>query len=129
MRTIVIKQPWADLIAAGEKSLEIRSWSTSYRGPVLITSGARAATCEHARRWTNERPVDPSRLGITVCVVDLVDVREGATRDARAAGGFDPTGYFSWVLRSPRAVRDLPVKGGLGLRHADPAIVRKLGLR
>lgn len=34
-----IRQPWAALIVAGVKSIEIRSWKTRRRGPVLIHAG------------------------------------------------------------------------------------------
>jgi len=34
-----IKQPWATLVVHGKKQLEIRRWSTSQRGRVLIHTG------------------------------------------------------------------------------------------
>ncbi|GIO08952.1 hypothetical protein J31TS6_49800 [Brevibacillus reuszeri] len=36
MKAITIHQPWATLIALGEKKFETRSWSTKYRGPIAI---------------------------------------------------------------------------------------------
>lgn len=36
MRAITLTQPWATLVALGEKTIETRSWSTSYRGPIAI---------------------------------------------------------------------------------------------
>ena len=36
MKAISIHQPWASLIAFGEKRFETRSWKTDYRGPLLI---------------------------------------------------------------------------------------------
>lgn len=39
MKTLTIKQPWASLIAFGEKEIETRSWRTKYRGPLLIHAG------------------------------------------------------------------------------------------
>jgi len=36
MKAISIRQPWAGLIALGIKDIEIRSWNTNYRGPILI---------------------------------------------------------------------------------------------
>lgn len=35
-RAITLHQPWATLIALGYKTIETRSWSTRYRGPLLI---------------------------------------------------------------------------------------------
>lgn len=36
MKAITIHQPWATLIALGEKQFETRSWATKYRGPLAI---------------------------------------------------------------------------------------------
>lgn len=37
-RAIVLHQPWASLVALGIKKYETRSWSTKYRGKLLICS-------------------------------------------------------------------------------------------
>ncbi|KZS45724.1 2-oxoglutarate dehydrogenase E1 [Paenibacillus glucanolyticus] len=39
MKTITIIQPWATLIALGEKQFETRSWSTKHRGELAIHAG------------------------------------------------------------------------------------------
>ncbi len=39
MRALTLHQPWASLIALGVKTIETRSWSTSYRGPLAIHAG------------------------------------------------------------------------------------------
>jgi hypothetical protein len=36
MKALTLTQPWASLVAIGAKSIETRSWSTSYRGPLAI---------------------------------------------------------------------------------------------
>jgi hypothetical protein len=36
MKAISLWQPWASLLACGEKKFETRSWATSYRGPIAI---------------------------------------------------------------------------------------------
>lgn len=36
MKALTLWQPWASLIALGVKTIETRSWSTSYRGPLAI---------------------------------------------------------------------------------------------
>ncbi len=41
-----LKQPWAALLAAGRKTIEVRRWPTSRRGRILI----------HAARVADERP-------------------------------------------------------------------------
>lgn len=39
MKVITIRQPWATLIALGEKKFETRSWSTNYREELAIHAG------------------------------------------------------------------------------------------
>ena len=39
MKAITISQPYASLIASGEKWVENRVWSTTYRGPLAIHAG------------------------------------------------------------------------------------------
>jgi hypothetical protein len=49
---ISVRQPWAALIVAGLKSIEVRSWPTRRRGRVLI----------HAGKLIDERPEGWARL-------------------------------------------------------------------
>jgi hypothetical protein len=39
-KVLTLTQPWATLVAIGAKRIETRSWSTSYRGPLLIHAAA-----------------------------------------------------------------------------------------
>lgn len=48
-----VKQPWAALLVAGAKTVEVRTWPTSRRGPVLI----------HAAKIPDERPEGWARIG------------------------------------------------------------------
>jgi len=36
MKALSLPQPWAMLVIMGVKEIEKRSWSTAYRGPMLI---------------------------------------------------------------------------------------------
>lgn len=41
MKALTIRQPWASLIGLGVKTIETRSWTTRYRGPLAIHAGKR----------------------------------------------------------------------------------------
>ena len=57
-------------------------------------------------------------------MVDLIDVRATLATDADAACIAPPDGYdFAWVLANPRSVRQVPVKGKLGLYSPDEALL------
>lgn len=49
MKAITIHQPWATLIAIGQKRYETRSWNTDYRGEIAIHAGRNAS--ELTRYW------------------------------------------------------------------------------
>ena len=36
MKTLSLKQPWAELILQGRKKIELRKWNTKFRGEFLI---------------------------------------------------------------------------------------------
>jgi hypothetical protein len=38
LAALSIKQPWANMIISGEKTIETRTWSTDFRGDLLIVS-------------------------------------------------------------------------------------------
>lgn len=40
MKALTLTQPWASLVALGEKRIETRSWGTSYRGELAIHAAA-----------------------------------------------------------------------------------------
>ena len=46
MKAISLWQPWATLVALGEKQIETRSWGTRYRGMLAIHA---------AKKWTTEQ--------------------------------------------------------------------------
>ena len=119
MRALSVRQPWASLIASGRKTVELRSWATKYRGPLLILAGSSVWRGEHA--W----PIGPR--GVSVCVVELVDCREMTPDDAELACLVPPEGFgFAWVLRDARRVNQVATKGKLGLYSPDEALLSQI---
>ena len=116
MRVLSVRQPWASLIESGRKTIELRSWSTKYRGPVLILAGSGI--------WRGtEHPIGPR--GVALCTVDLLDVRPASVGDADSACIVPPDGFdFAWVLGNARSVRQVPVKGKLGLYEASAELLK-----
>jgi len=104
MKALSVKQPWASLIARGHKTIEVRTWSTSYRGPLLICASRRP-------------DIDGLPTGVAVCTINLVDVRPITPEDATAACvKVTPGQQFAWVLESVSPLDfDLPITGRLGL--------------
>lgn len=100
MKALSVKQPFAELIARGEKTIEVRGKLTKYRGPLLIVS------CKSPAFWTTGR---------AVAIVDLVDCRPMTRADADAAVSECRRGDKAWVLENPRRVKPVPIKGQQGM--------------
>ncbi len=137
MKGLWLTKPWATLVARGHKQIETRSWSTPYRGELLIHA-ARVYPLD-CRRFADEEhaagmlPVIVPR-GVVVGVARLVDVRRTEDLVAPAStlsmqeqiyGDYGP-GRFGWVFTDVRALRQpIPCKGALGL-WAVPQVVLDL---
>ena len=134
IKALSLWQPWASLIAMGEKHYETRSWATDYRGPLAIHAAKRWTLAEVqafsnfnkwfvglAEKWdyTNDQ-MHPLPLGAVVCVAKLVDVVpthslvQISFREY-AFGNYAP-GRFAWKLELVN-VFEQPVaaKGSQGL--------------
>lgn len=108
MRALSVKQPYAELIAEGEKKIEYRRWKVNVRGDLLVVASASRQddVCADAR-------LDPEKLvyGAAVCVVDVWKI----TGDE---------GRYKWHLRNPRRVEPEPIKGSASIYHVDDSRIR-----
>lgn len=135
MKAISLWQPYACLVAAGEKANETRSWPTSYRGPLAIHATktmppeAKYLCREEPFRTVLARIPDqygPLVGGAVLAVADLVDCRRIDIRfraHVIAHGlvnemdfGDYTTGRYAWVLSGVRRfVQPYPARGKQGL--------------
>jgi hypothetical protein len=91
VKALTLWQPWADLVAVGAKTIETRSWSTSYRGPLAIHSAkkipAEGADLVASRPFLEEYcgrlglpvagvfiPFFAERRGVVLATCELADV-------------------------------------------------------
>ena len=118
-KALTVKQPFADLLTRvvfrdengeyhAEKTIEVRTRNTSYRGDLLICA--------------SKTPVIPGRLsGVTCGFVELYDTKpvELFTPEDWAATCIPekdrPRKGWGWLMRNPRRVVEMPIKGQLGL--------------
>ena len=76
MKAITVIQPFAELIARGDKRIENRVWATSYRGPLAIHAGKSQSyngdkVFDLAGRYGLERMA--MSFGAIIAVAKLVD--------------------------------------------------------
>lgn len=118
-KALSVKQPYADLLTRvvfwdesgeyhAEKTIEVRSRNTKYRGDMLVCASA--------------KPELPGRMsGVTCGFVELYDVKpiEQFTPEDWAATCIPekdrPRKGYGWMMRNPRRVVEMPIKGQLGV--------------
>lgn len=108
-----IRQPWAELILRGHKTIEVRTLGTNVRGPIYLYTSKVLASSAVVDEALLRHGLDAEVLttGVIVGVVDLVACRQGRRSDAAAAcvPPAELTGKFAWELAHPRRI-DPPVK-------------------
>lgn len=112
-----VKQPWASLIASGRKSIETRTWQTSYRGPLLICAG-KSPDMDAIVRFGGSPEDWELRFppGIALCVVSLVTITPMTQYDEASACCARYPGAYAWRFGPSIAITaHFTVKGKLGL--------------
>jgi len=100
-KAISLKQPWANLVASGKKTIETRRWTTSYRGDLVICS-------------SKNPNIDPA--GYALCIVELYKITPMKKEHEEKACIKIYPGANSWFLRNIRPISPpIPVKGELGI--------------
>ena len=100
MKALSVKQPYANYIASGKKTIETRTWNTKYRGYVIIVSSINPK-------------IEPA--GKALAIAKIVDSRPMIKQDEDKACCKIYPKAFSWILEDIRQIKPFPVKGKLGL--------------
>jgi activating signal cointegrator 1 len=146
MRALSLWEPWATFIAKGWKTIETRSWSTPYRGPIAIHA-AKTKKCldgDEVLGILEDAGLKPQDLdgyrfplGCIVatavlerCVSseDLVDGNQVNDRN-RVMGDFSP-GRFGWLLAEVKPLLiPVPLVGQQGCWELGPEVLEVLAGR
>ena len=137
MKAVTISQPYASIIASGEKWIENRTWPTSYRGAIAIHAGKGTQYLDK-----DELKEYPSgcviAVGKLVACIDLTkiecmghlpeyqDERIPGTKNitwAKALEHEHCEGPWCWILEDVRAVEHVPVRGAQGLWEYEKALL------
>jgi len=135
MKALSLWQPWASLIALGEKRIETRIWSTKHRGPLAIHAAAKLpprwlGASRHKEIFRNEladvlnvrrdhvaSEIRKLPYGCVLCVVNLSAIEEtSAVREILCQrelifGNYED-GRYAWTLElTEKFERPIPAKG------------------
>lgn len=113
MKALSIHPYYAVGIVIGDKTIEVRTWNTDYRGDLLIVSTA--------------KKISGLIPGHALGVVTLENVRPmtKSNKDLRAAvmkASDYHFGQYAWELSNPRIIKPIPLKGKLSLWNYDGEI-------
>ena len=138
-KAISLHQPWASLIAMGFKHYETRSWSTNYRGNLVICSAKKNPKQQRLNYEylasilgidLTQYPWDSLPLGKAIAVVNLTDCIEmtpnfieDQSESEQLCGHWKP-GRFAWQLDNIRPISPpIPIKGQQGLWDVELPLV------
>jgi hypothetical protein len=116
-----LRQPWAALVVAGKKTIEVRTWATSVRGRVLIHAAqirddrveAWAAVGDDIRAIAEVSGGIIGSAELTACVRYLTprSFAADAARHLNDPSWFEPPRMFGFVFRGAAVVPFVPLRG------------------
>lgn len=126
MKALSMMQPYAWLVTAGYVTVDDRSWSTLYRGPLAVHASKQVHEQYYAflRKHTDIPLPEVSAFeqGGVVGVVDVVDCIAPLALRGQPNGRpqlhrshFGVSGYYGLVLENPRQIPLIPYRGNRGL--------------
>lgn len=130
MKCLSLKQPFADLLSLGEKTIELRKWNTKFRGKFLIHASKNTdiESCERL-----DIDIDKPTKGAIIGSAFLYDVKvysnqEEFNKDKQKhfsiiSKYFD--GYkYGFLVKDARMFRkSIPYSGKLGFFEVDDSII------
>lgn len=134
MKALSLWQPWASLVVLGVKQIETRSWSTEYRGPIIIhATGSvpppaldfwRQAEVLHLLKGAGVMEPRGLPMGSHIGTVDLVGVvkvEDAQINSQEERLGNYTAGRYAWLLDNPRELNE-PVPAAGHQRLWNPPI-------
>lgn len=116
VKALSIRNPFAWDIVFGDKSLEFRSWFTSYRGDFVICS-------------SKSPKVKGTICGYALGVVKLDSITQITSKNYSDFGieeVYEGEKLYAWKLENPRIIKPFAVKGKLNFFEIDDKLIEYL---
>lgn len=150
MKAITVIQPWASFLACGIKCIETRTWSTDYRGPLLIhASRSRLSRVDEQKLMSREAfqyAMHELRKVFGMAVRRFRDLPTGAVvgmckiHDVQSTTAFVPQnwgthelglgdfgrGRWAWIMRDQKRVEPIECRGKLQLWTPPRRVIEKV---
>lgn len=113
MKVLSLKQPFAELVVSGKKTIELRNWNTKFRGKFLVHASKNPDLKSMRKFGFKDLP-----RGFIVGEAELVDVKNyldkrehEKDKDKHLADS--SWGNYGFVLKNARWIKPIPAKGKL----------------
>src|SRR3989344_4902978 len=113
MKALSLKQPYAELILKGLKTIELRNWNTYFRGQCYI----------HASKTPDRKAMEKHNFqalptGCIVGKITIVDVKKYTSEEQHQADAdkhlaSSTWGNYGFILENPIRITPIPAKGKL----------------
>jgi len=116
MKCLSLRQPFAELVCSGRKTIELRNWNTKFRGRFLVhASKGPIMGGAPVHNLGNDLP-----RGFIIGAATLIDVKQYKSAAALRAdrdkhlylGPYHPK-IYGFVVRNARRMKPIPMKGQL----------------
>jgi hypothetical protein len=126
MKVLSLTEPYATLIKNGIKTIETRSWKTTYRGRLYIHASSTKIPKAYRENQALMSLVNNKELsyGNIICSCDLVDcvemtdefIDEIKKNNNEYVTGIYAKGRYAWILKNIEVLNNpINVKGHLGI--------------
>lgn len=119
MKTLSLKQPFAELILQGRKTIELRKWNTHFRGEFLIHS-SKNPNGEAMKKFGFEN----LPCGFILGKANLTDVKhyeddEECNKDGNLHLASRGWGDYGFILKDMKRIEPISAKGKLNFWDFD----------
>ncbi|MFH0808698.1 MAG: ASCH domain-containing protein [archaeon] len=123
MKALSLKQPFAELVVSGKKTIELRNWNTKFRGKFLIHASKTPDKEAMKKFGFEELP-----CGFIIGEAELANVKKYETDSKHAKDKNKHLADISWgrygfILKNTKRIGLIEAKGMLGFWEFDSSKV------
>ena len=115
MKVLTIRQPWAELILEGKKTIELRSWNTNLRGEFLIHSSGNVdgEAMKRHKLFNLQRQAIIGKANLKD-VKEYKDEKDFLKDKDKHLNSIMGKWKFGFILENPQRITPIKIKGKLG---------------
>jgi ASC-1-like (ASCH) protein len=128
MKALSLRQPYAELIIKGDKTIEIRTWNTEFRGEFLIHAAQKVFEQDCIKFGIDPKTVTTGKI---IGKVNLIGTKKYNTIEEfrkdfdkhKAEDRWFRQPCYGFILENPQRVKPFPAKGFLNFFEVKESIL------